>query len=136
MRKNTAILTTVIWLATLSIGLTLVWMAQDDVAATYDGVNAPTIEQIVSCNLPECLRVVVPERYLGGTDGDCLAAGMWMLRHFELDPDLKSILLTNKGWVPSAFRLVDEQWARCLADEDPRQECEELANPGWYDKDP
>lgn len=126
----------VLWLVLVSSGLLLVWMAEDDIAHTYNGINGPAIDQIIDCQLPSCLRVLVPERYLGGSDSACVAAGMWMLRHFELDPQLESILLTNKGWVPSAYRLVDERWARCLADEESDQTCEELENPGWYDKDP
>lgn len=136
MRKDTKILTVMIWLCTLAAGLTMIWMTQDDMAKAYDGRNAPTIEQIIDCRPPECLRVVVPEEYLDGSDGACVAAGMWMLRHFQRDPDLKSILLTNRGWVPSTYRLVDKRWAHCLADEFESQYCEELANPGWYDKDP
>jgi len=135
MRKDAKMLTVAIWLCGLTAGLTMIWMAQDDVAATYDGVGAPTLDQIVDCRPPECLRAVVPEEYLGGSDGACVAAGMWMLRHFE-DSAVKRILLTNKGWVPSAYRVVDEQWARCLADVGDDQLCEQLENPGWYDLDP
>ncbi len=94
------------------------------------------IESAARCQPPECLKLELDDRYLQGSDGACLAAGMFILRQFQQDPSLKYVYLTNEGWVPSNFRLIDERWARCLADEDPRQECEEIMHPGWYDVDP
>lgn len=94
------------------------------------------VSMALECRMPECLMLELEDQYLTGTDGACVAAGMLILRQFALHPGLKQVYLTNRGWVPSAYRLIDERWARCLADEDPRQECEELANPGWYDRDP
>ena len=92
----------VLWLVMISGGLLLTWMTQDDVAESYDGKNGPTVKQVIDCQPPECLRVVIPEQFLGGTDGECVAAGMWLLKHFE-DPEIKQLLITNRGWVPSAF---------------------------------
>ena len=101
----------VLWLVVLTGGLLLIWAMIDDVASSYDGRNGPTINQVIDCRPPACMPVVIPEQFLGGTDGECVAAGMWLLKHFE-DPEIKQLLITNRGRVPTAIRLVDEQWAR------------------------
>lgn len=83
------------------------------------------------CRMPTCQLLRLAEPYLEGSDGACIAAGMLILRQFELNPKLEQVVIINSGWFPSAFRVIDKTWARCLADEDPRQECENY-DPGFY----
>lgn len=95
------------------------------VTAQFDRFNA-----VFTCLGKDCEVIELNEQYLTGTDGACEAAGQFLLSRFKRNPELKRIVIANEGWVPSTYRIIDRFWAECLADPDPRQECENY-DPGF-----
>jgi hypothetical protein len=100
------------------------------VMAEWNRFNA-----IFTCLGKDCEVVELNDQYLTGTDSACVAAGQLLLDRFKANPDLKRVVIANKGWVPSTYRIVDRFWAECLADIDPRQECENY-DPGFEFDEP
>ena len=52
---------------------------------------------VFTCLGKDCEVLVLDDQYLTGTDGACAAAGMLMVRMFDNDPDLKKIVIANRG---------------------------------------
>ena len=53
----------------------------------------------------DCLDYEIPERYMDGSDGSCVAANM-VMRDVMVSYSLQCLYITNEGWIPSTVNPV------------------------------